>query len=129
MAAVISLALGAAELADARNTRHCPADVSRIRIHGRVAWCASSPREKIISDVVASERAGAIAFATRTRGLAMQLVVVLLGGENDLLTMTWDLPPAADERTPTVTWLGRRRVAFGYSLAPELIASWTVRER
>jgi len=85
---------------------------------------------KIITEISWSKRRDALAFATTNRSGAIKLVVVLIGGELDGHVMTWPIPPRDRARArPTVTWLGRRRVAFGRSeLRPEVVASWSVRQ-
>lgn len=109
----------------------CRRGYASVSVDGRVAWCASSQRQTVVSEVIESERAGAVAFAVHTSGVGTELVVVLIGGENDLLTMKWDVPePRGRQRDPTVMWLGKQRVGFGYSpVRPDVIATWKIRER
>lgn len=109
----------------------CERGVAQVRIDGRTAWCAESRRVSIVSGIMESDRAGAIAFAIQTPGEGTTLIVVLLGDESNLVTMTWAVPKPRGKRVePTVTWLGKQRVGFGYSpVRPDVIATWKIRER
>ncbi len=95
---------------------------------GKRLW-RGEPGERVISAAVWSKTRDAVAFATRARNGAVTLVVVLVGGDSHGHTMRWPIPPRAESRgSASVTWLGRRRVAFGRStLRPTVVASWRVR--
>jgi hypothetical protein len=92
----------------------------------------SSDDERIVTEVRWSRQRDALAFATRDRRGAMTLVVVLVGVPGGHV-MTWPIPsplhPTSIAEAPSVTWLGRERVAFGRSEArPDVVASWRVRK-
>jgi hypothetical protein len=96
----------------------------------RLVWRSPSRHERIITRVRWSKRRDALAFATANRKGWVKLVVVLVGGDLDGHTMTWPVPRRAHKAShPTVTWLGRRRVAFGRTeVRPDVVASWSVRQ-
>jgi hypothetical protein len=128
LAAAITL-LSAAEIAEARE-RRCRAGVEEVRAGGRVVWCAPSSDVRVVTRVVWSRTRHAIAFATETRRGDITLEVVLLGGPADLHSVSWAIPERVrqmgDRGQPAVSWLGPKRVAFGYSeVRPAMVASWT----
>jgi len=96
----------------------------------RLIWRAPSRHERVITEVTWSKHHDGLAFATKNRRGAINLVVVLIGGDLDGHTMSWPIPRRSIERTrPTVTWLGTQRVAFGHSeVRPDVVASWSVRQ-
>ncbi len=87
--------------------------------------------ERVISDIELSKRRDAVAFAARTRTGIVTLVVVLVGGDTDGHTMRFPVPGRARRArrgSPTVTWIGKRRVGYGPSeLVPTMVASWKLR--
>jgi hypothetical protein len=96
----------------------------------RLLWRGHSKREQVVSKIRWSRTRDALAFATTDRLGVLKLVVVLVGGDTDGHVMTWPIPvSSAPSATPTVTWLGQRRVAFGRSqVRPDVVASWRVRQ-
>ncbi len=131
--AATSLLLTFFASATAEASPRCQPGMAKVRVQQRTAWCSQHRSERVVSAVVTSRPADAVAFVTQNTGLGMRLVVVLLGAEYSLHTMTWPLPSSRDDSTlaePVVTWLGKRRVGFGLSeVRPHLIASWNLRFR
>jgi len=124
VAVVLALVCAPAGEAEARARLRCKRGVAKVQIDGRIAWCADSRRVSVVTEVTQSDAGNGL-------GRGMELIVVLLGGVADLYTMTWMLPdPRGSAPEPTVTWLGKERVGFGYSpVRPDVIASWKLRER
>jgi hypothetical protein len=128
LAAALSL-LTTANAAEARE-RRCAAGVEAVRAEGRVVWCAPRADMAVVTRVVWSRTRHAIAFATESRRGELTLEVVLIGGPADLHSVSWEIPERVQRMRgggdPSVTWLGPRRVAFGYSeVRPAMVASWT----
>ena len=124
--------LAAAESRAARKVvaRAHPAGGDAVYVSRRLLWRGDSKREQVVSDIRWSRSRDAVAFATTDRLGVLKLVVVLVGGNTDGHVMSWPIPVASTpSATPTVTWLGRRRVAFGRSeVRPDVVASWRVRQ-
>jgi hypothetical protein len=111
-----------------RVSRRSRADA--VYVGGRKMW-AGERGERVVSKVRWSKRRDAVAFAVRGRVGGDQLVVVLVGGEVEGHTMRWAVPDPSRKRgprRPTVTWMGKARVAYGADeVRPTVVASWTVR--
>jgi hypothetical protein len=105
-------------------------DADAVHVGKRRVWVGASG-ERVISRASWNQRRDAVAFAIRADTGTTSLVVVLVGGDADRHTMRWAVPaPARPVRraSPTITWMGRRRVAYGPSeLRPTVVASWQVR--
>jgi len=107
-----------------------------VSLDGRRLWTGERG-ERVVSAVRSSERGDAVAFVVRRASGTDHLVVVLVGGDADKHVMRWPIPSSAGgefarvrgrENRPTVTWMGRQRVAYGPTeLRPTVVASWTVR--
>ena len=123
------VALAASDVAAAGDKR-CPSGVDRVRAQGRVVWCAPDADTRVVTQIVWSPDRHAIAFATERGRRETTLEVVLIGGGADRHSVSWPIPErvrrARGRNAPAVTWLGPRRVGFGYSeVRPALVASWT----
>ncbi len=117
---------GALKQGDAQIKRH-PSGVAAVYLGERVMWKAPGLHHDITTQLRWSNGNTALAFGVRDAMGAESLVVVLVRDGNHV--MHWPIPRAKiGENRPHVTWLGKRRVSFGYTaVRPHVIATWNVR--
>lgn len=132
--AVCALAAGPGAFADSQpRGKHEPrVEPSRfgkasVYVGRKAVWRAKSRHTKIITAVRWSRSRDAVAFATRTRRGAVTVKVVLLRGHARGHALSWPVPHRLGNvrKRASVTWIGKRKVAFGRSaVRPDLVASW-----